>query len=239
MADKRCSKCKQPFPATPEFFRRDKTNKDGLRVECKKCSKGTDVRHVNGPNALCAHCQKPFYATSQGTRIHCSNECRYAALQRKPLLKTWRDYRLSRPQMTYTCLHCGKEFQGRIRTDRTKRFCSHECFMDHDPHRGMIRNKISSQRRTDIEAIVEKCLQSMGIRYEWEKRFGRYRVDFYLPEYNTAIECDGTYWHQDKAEHEKKRDTELKEVYGILVRRFTDKQIYGDIRDLIIAALIN
>lgn len=35
--EKRCSKCGNIFPATPEFFQRDKHTKDGLRPDCKPC----------------------------------------------------------------------------------------------------------------------------------------------------------------------------------------------------------
>ena len=34
---KTCSKCKKIFPATPEFFNRDRGFKDGLRCQCKEC----------------------------------------------------------------------------------------------------------------------------------------------------------------------------------------------------------
>jgi hypothetical protein len=34
---KQCNHCKQQFPATPEFFYRDKANPSGLRPECKSC----------------------------------------------------------------------------------------------------------------------------------------------------------------------------------------------------------
>ncbi len=36
---KRCSTCTQPFPATPEFFGRDKHTSDGLYPSCKACRK--------------------------------------------------------------------------------------------------------------------------------------------------------------------------------------------------------
>lgn len=34
---KTCSKCKQKFPATPEYFSQDRTRRDGLRCVCNSC----------------------------------------------------------------------------------------------------------------------------------------------------------------------------------------------------------
>jgi len=34
---KTCKKCGKTFPATNEYFHTQKSNKDGLRKECKKC----------------------------------------------------------------------------------------------------------------------------------------------------------------------------------------------------------
>ncbi len=84
---------------------------------------------------------------------------------------------------------------------------------------------------------MEQCLKELGVAYKWEQRFGKYWVDFYLPDYNLAIECDGVYWHHGKEEHDKKRDASLTEKHYIRVLRFTAEQINGNIRDLIIAVL--
>lgn len=35
---KTCTKCDRKHPATAEYFYRDKSSKDGLRCECKKCT---------------------------------------------------------------------------------------------------------------------------------------------------------------------------------------------------------
>ncbi len=46
---KRCSQCGQEFPATTEYFTRDRGNKDGLRPWCKTCyrQKQKDWRHTD------------------------------------------------------------------------------------------------------------------------------------------------------------------------------------------------
>lgn len=49
--------------------------------------------------------------------------------------------------------------------------------------------------RTDIEIIVESLLQTSGVEYEAQKHIGWWIVDFYIPDKNLVIECDGDYWH--------------------------------------------
>lgn len=39
MPQKRCTQCDHFFPATPAFFQRDVSHKDGLRSSCKLCTK--------------------------------------------------------------------------------------------------------------------------------------------------------------------------------------------------------
>ena len=36
---KKCSKCKQEYPANPTFFHRDRNRKDGLDSWCKNCKR--------------------------------------------------------------------------------------------------------------------------------------------------------------------------------------------------------
>ena len=45
-----------------------------------------------------------------------------------------------------------------------------------------------------LERDVMKCLDDIGITYDYQKRFkwlGRQSLDFYLPNYNVGIECQG------------------------------------------------
>lgn len=48
-----------------------------------------------------------------------------------------------------------------------------------------------------LETFTRKCLKEGGVRYEEQKRFpwllnlGQLSLDFYLPDYNIAIECQG------------------------------------------------
>jgi very-short-patch-repair endonuclease len=44
-----------------------------------------------------------------------------------------------------------------------------------------------------------KALQDLGVRYVQQKTISHYAVDFYLPDSNAVIECQGDYWHCNPA----------------------------------------
>lgn len=70
---KRCTKCDQEFPATTEYFHKDKSKPDGLVLRCKSCvsSRGKHLRDTreermaqrNAPVKTCTICGKEFPAT--------------------------------------------------------------------------------------------------------------------------------------------------------------------------------
>jgi Zn finger protein HypA/HybF involved in hydrogenase expression len=43
-----CTKCNTPKPATPEYFTREKRNRNGLRAECKECRAKSDLIRYHG-----------------------------------------------------------------------------------------------------------------------------------------------------------------------------------------------
>lgn len=85
-----CSKCKQPYPCTAEYFHRDKKQKDGLRPICKDCLRIQQGRkkHVDySKGALdgykfCSECGNQFPETKEYFQIHVTgknglrNKCR-------------------------------------------------------------------------------------------------------------------------------------------------------------------
>ena len=48
---------------------------------------------------------------------------------------------------------------------------------------------------SSLEVAIRDELDQRGIRYEHQKRVGPFYVDFYLPDQDLIIECDGEYWH--------------------------------------------
>jgi len=96
--------------------------------------------------------------------------------------------------------------------------------------------KIDAGHRTDIEAIVESELIARNILYEFEKHVDYYWIDFYLPEYHIALECDGAYWHREKWKDEKK-DRYLLSKRGIRVIRLPGTAILADVTSLFESAV--
>lgn len=56
--------------------------------------------------------------------------------------------------------------------------------------KGRIKNS-----KTSIELAVEKILKELKIKYVFQKPFGYWIYDFYIPKVKMFIECDGDYWH--------------------------------------------
>jgi len=63
--------------------------------------------------------------------------------------------------------------------------------------RGMTRRSSTYYSDTDIELIIKDILDKHNVHYVKNDReqIGPKELDFYLPEYNLAIECNGLYWH--------------------------------------------
>lgn len=59
---KKCTKCKETFPATAKYFYRSKTGKDGLYASCKECIKKYQNKYYNNPRPI-AEKPKEVYTT--------------------------------------------------------------------------------------------------------------------------------------------------------------------------------
>lgn len=129
----------------------------------------------------------------------------------------------------YPCYVCGIErefenkFADKIDDGIRKPMCSNECSVIY------AREHITSDR-TSIEIKMAEELKSRDIKYEEQYRVGIFTADFYLPEYDIIIECDGDYWHNlpEVKTRDKSKNAYIK-ACGYSLYRFWEHEINTDV----------
>lgn len=91
---------------------------------------------------------------------------------------------------------------------------------------------VPKQQRTSIEIKTKEKLDELNIEYIEQKRVGVYQLDFFLPNYNLDLECDGDYWHSkpEVIERDKARDEFMKNK-GYNVARMTGTEIRENVEN--------
>lgn len=79
------------------------------------------------------------------------------------------------------------------------------------------------RRQTGIERILLERLLKSYPDVQAEVKFGRYRVDAYVPSIHTAFEADGSFWHD--SESDAKRDAWLLRFHNLPVVRFNEHEL--------------
>lgn len=77
---------------------------------------------------------------------------------------------------------------------------------------------------TSIEKIMANLLTEMKISFEFQKVFGYWCYDFYLPKYQLFIECDGDYWHAHPNKYGKE---DLNKTQKNNIKRGKQKETYA------------
>ena len=80
---------------------------------------------------------------------------------------------------------------------------------------------------SSIERSMAQALESCCIEAQPQFPIAGYLLDFAIPALKLDIECDGEYWHQDKAK-DRVRDEALQEL-GWTVLRFSESSIQEDV----------
>lgn len=137
------------------------------------------------------------------------------------------------------CDICGKETPYRnshyheMQEGKRTPTCSTECSTAH------ARKHIDS-KRTSIEVKMAYELKRRGIVYIEQYNLGnKFALDFFIPEYNIVIECDGNYWHNlpDVARRDKSKNAYIK-ACGYSLYRFWETEINADVEacvDIVLA----
>lgn len=150
----------------------------------------------------CAYCGKEFMvADSVGKRKKfCSKWCKD---------DSERDY------VTRTCKNCKRDFllpRWEVNKGRGN-FCGRRCY-------------VHFNGESSIEALMRRALEKAKINFKQEVQFGKFYVDFLLPERKVVIECDGDYWHgSQKIKARDERKDEFLKARGYRIYRFSEEKI--------------
>jgi very-short-patch-repair endonuclease len=166
----------------------------------------------------------------------------------------------SNPPVTINCENCGKERKVKHAKfiNGYGRFCSESCaskfrYANGGGDKLMAGNAIffqteegkqkrrecgvkgalvcSEGKRTSIEIKMADELASRGIEYEEQRNLGdKFLLDFFLPEYNIVIECDGDYWHRlpSSIRRDKAKNAYIK-ACDLSLFRFWESEINTDV----------
>lgn len=155
---------------------------------------------------ICPTCSKyvKFYRFSEGFRHYCSNEC---ANKNENNVKL----KLSNKHKTIENKWLNRGYQIKYTENKNEFLVYNQCEL-HNPFK--IKNYTFFNRQgkdivmcpicnpernmeTSIEYKIRLLLEKHNIRYEQHVRYiiSPRELDFYLPDYKIAIECNGIYWH--------------------------------------------
>jgi len=127
-------------------------------------------------------------------------------------------------------LHADPEIRKKRSQAMRRKWREDSVFRNH-----MLEHLASIPRRgTSIELTVQALLNQLETRHMPQRVFklGSQAAiaDFYLPDYNIVIECDGSHWHSSPAQ--KRRDRFKDQLYrrlGLRVIRLRDKEIENNL----------
>lgn len=147
------------------------------------------------------------------------------------------------PQQKFSCSYCQKEFNAKVSNIRTEHpCCSRSCaskFYINNTEKGqkqvyeMAAKSFDAQqgKRTSIEVKMAEELFRRGIEYIEQYNLGdKFALDFFLPEYQIVVECDGDYWHRlpKNVARDKSKNAYVK-ACGYSIYRFWESEINTDV----------
>lgn len=234
---KNCERCADSFDAKG-FQKRCPT----CRVTCAQCS-----QKVTDRQNLCTKCRPARRRMVKCGEAGCNTQIRYnknrggvcashtdwnqhatrlaafnVATKSKPDHLKYKSERIA--SVSATCIICEQAFlakPGNVKRGGGQ-ICSPICH-------GIRAAKLTPKKSTNIERAIEAELIKAGLCYEPQKALiGQTIADFYLPDSNAVVYCDGKYWHsRPEAIKRDARQNEALALNGFKVFRFTEAEIHS------------
>lgn len=172
----------------------------------------------------CKDCGVEFQDKPSTKRVYCSRKCQ--DLNRQTGSEHWH---WKGGEKEYQCSLCKKSFKRKPSNIVSKEvFCGHKCA-------GIWRKKHQKNTNTNIEIKMAEILDRYNIKYIQQVVYPKICIaDFYLPEHNLVIFCDGEYWHNYP--NGKKRDKQqviALEKLGFKAIRLWGKEILEEDKEKI------
>jgi very-short-patch-repair endonuclease len=201
-------------------FTRSKSYKNLIRFCSAKCKRENEIK--NSVN-VCLFCNKEYFASPSWGTKYCSRECADEALKHN---------------IELVCVGCGKTFiTSQSYIDKDRKYCSWKCYKAHP--KGIL-------TPVYFTGLEKKCLNALvelgfvhNIDFFTDYQVGKYKIDFYFPLTEIAIETDGSYWHSlpRAIERDKRKNTFLQDK-NIVVFRWGEDEINKNISKLVINQFI-
>ena len=80
--------------------------------------------------------------------------------------------------------------------------------------------------------------QTFGIAFTRQKVFGNYILDFYCPKAKLAIELDGSQHYEEDALYYDKKRTAYLDKHGIVVLRYTNRDIHTPLKKYVMTLIL-
>ena len=189
-----------------------------LLAVCEQCKPLRKARLRPRSVLKCSHCNCSFEA-DRLNRKYCSRDCKYNAAKGRPSEKRGKKFPHLQRAERRSCLCCGETFAARYdfkgeKHERKQVYCSHRCYL-------------KNRRVSKFEEKVAEYLSVKGIPLEGQFRVKRWCVDFRIVGTSLLVEADGSYWHSQTKERDRRKDSELSSL-GFIVMRIDELEFYAN-----------
>lgn len=223
-----CHRCKTPIQKKFRYLRQ-RLHLGQYKFYCDSCLREVNSERFSGENnpnyGGTFHGEKPSeWSPEKWERVRAKQ---LETRKRNGSFVGANNPRWAGGHKTLPCAHCGKEAKARpyvyraVKNGERNIFCSRSCSSAYK-----IANGLFGKDRTSIEIAMAEELDRRGINYIEQYPLSGFVLDFYLPDYQIAIECDGDYWHSlpETKKRDKAKDAYVKRL-GLKMFRFSETEI--------------
>lgn len=156
--------------------------KEKIKVNCNVCDKEILINEAKYKKQKYFLCSRECYKKHRSIRYKGENTYNYNSFSVK-------------------CKNCNKKLLATPYDIESRRFlfCSQKCYWNHRSKYYLEYYYLGHFEKQKIETkperLVREWLDNNNIRYEQERPFIKYFIDFYLIDYDVGLEVYGDYWH--------------------------------------------